>query len=145
SPPSYPGVSPNVLGVGGTSLTLTSQNNWSSETGWSDSGGGISKYDPQPPYQKGVVTQSTTERTAPDVSIVADPNTGLAVYDSYGNQFPAPTYPVANWGVVGGTSCGAPQWSALIAIADQGRNLAGESNLNGPTQLLPMIYQSVPG
>jgi subtilase family serine protease len=65
SPPYYPAVSPNVLAVGGTTLNLTSQNNWSSETGWSESGGGISAYESQPSYQKGIVTQSSTQRTVP--------------------------------------------------------------------------------
>jgi hypothetical protein len=38
------------------------------------------------------------------------------------------------------TSAGAPQWSALIAIADQGRALAGLETLDGPSQTLPMLY-----
>jgi hypothetical protein len=134
APPVYPGTSPNVLGIGGTTLNLTTQNNWSSETGWAGSGGGIS-VEAQPAYQKGIVTQSTTYRTSPDVSIVADPNTGLSIYDSY--QF-------SGWTVIGGTSCGAPQWAALVAIADQGRALDGETALAGPTQLLPLLYQFVP-
>ena len=47
------------------------------------SGGGISQYETQPAYQKGVVTQSTTYRTVPDVAFDADPNSGVAVYDSW--------------------------------------------------------------
>ena len=62
SPGEYPAYSPNVLAVGGTTLTLNSQNNISSETAWSGSGGGISSEEPQPSYQFGVVTQSTTGR-----------------------------------------------------------------------------------
>ena len=56
------------------------------------------------------MTQTSTARATPDVAYDADPNTGFAVYDSYG---------YSGWLEVGGTSAGAPQWSAIIAIADQ--------------------------
>ena len=134
APVGYPAISPNVLSVGGTSLHLNSQGGFSSESGWSGSGGGISGYESQPSYQKGVVTQSTTYRTNPDVAYDADPNTGFSVYDSYGAKTGTP------WIQLGGTSAGAPQWAALIAIADQGRALAGKTALNGPTQTLPALY-----
>ena len=134
SPVSYPAISPNVLSVGGTTLDLNSQGGYGSETGWSDSGGGISAYESQPSYQKRVVTQSTTHRTNPDVAYDADPNTGFPVYDSYNNPASSP------WGQWGGTSDAAPQWAALIAIADQGRALAGKAALDGATQTLPMLY-----
>jgi subtilase family serine protease len=138
--PEWPGVSPNVVGVGGTTLSLTSTGAWSSETGWGKgslssyyggSGGGISAYESQPGYQKGVVTQSTTRRTSPDVAYNADPSTGVSVYDSQNG----------GWFQVGGTSAGAPQWAGLIAIANQGRALAGQGTLDGPTQTLPAIYK----
>jgi hypothetical protein len=133
APPIYPAASPNVLSVGGTTLTLDGQGNYVSETAWSGSGGGISAYEAQPSYQKSVVSQSMTQRTTPDVAYDADPQTGFAVYDSYGEA--------GGWIVKGGTSAGAPQWAALIAIADQGRALVGEGTLDGPSQTLPMIYQ----
>jgi hypothetical protein len=137
APPSYPAVSPNVLAVGGTSLTLNSSGGIASETAWSGSGGGISSYEPLPSYQPGTysngsATGTSSMRMSPDVSYDADPNTGVAVYDTYG---------YSGWLEVGGTSAGAPQWSALIAIANQGRALAGEGTLTGATQTLPMIYQ----
>jgi uncharacterized repeat protein (TIGR01451 family) len=131
APPNYPSTSPNVLAVGGTSLELDAQNNILSESGWSGSGGGISLYESQPIYQHGVVTQSSTQRTTPDVAYNADDNTGYAVYDSY-NQ--------VGWIELGGTSAAAPQWAAFIAIADQGRALNGQASLDGPTQVLPLIY-----
>ena len=134
APPGYPAISPNVVAVGGTTLNLDSQGNWLSESGWSDSGGGISAYETQPSYQKGVVTQSTTFRTNPDVAYDSDPNTGFPVYDSYNNPVSAP------WGQWGGTSDAAPQWAGLIAIADQGRILAGKGSLDGATQTLPLLY-----
>ena len=134
APVSYPSASPNVVGVGGTSLYLTGQNNYSSESAWSGSGGGISAYESQPSYQKGVVTQSSSYRTDPDVSYDADPNTGFPVYDTLNNGTSAP------WGQWGGTSDAAPQWAALVAIADQGRAVYGLSPLDGPTQTLPTLY-----
>ena len=133
APVSYPAVSPNVLSVGGTTLHLDSQGNLtSSETGWSGSGGGISTQETQPAYQHGVVTQSTTRRTNPDVSYDADPNTGFPVYDTFGTS--------SAWEQVGGTSDAAPQWAAIIAIADEGRILAGKTPLDGASQTLPMLY-----
>ena len=128
-----------MLGVGGTDLTLTASNAWSSETGWSDSSGGPSVYESQPSYQTGVVTQQSTARAAPDVAYDADPNTGVAVYDSV--PYEGTTY---GWVEVGGTSEGAPQWSALVAIADQGRAAAGESALNtsSPQQVMTLLYEN---
>jgi hypothetical protein len=133
APASYPSTSPNVLSVGGTTLNLSSTGAILSETGWSGSGGGISADEAQPSYQKGIVTQSTTKRTSPDVSYDADPNTGFPVYDSYNDGTVTP------WAQYGGTSDASPQWAALIAIADQGRIQAGLPTLTG-TQTLTDLY-----
>src|SRR5207244_3813959 len=73
-------------------------------------------------------------RTNPDIAYDSDPYTGVPVYDSYNNGTSAP------WGQFGGTSAAAPQWAALIAIADQGRILAGKGTLDGASQTLPMLY-----
>lgn len=118
APAEYPSSSPNVLSVGGTTLRLTSSNAWSSETVWSDGGGGTSRYEGLPSYQKSL---GLTNRGTPDVSYDANPSTGFAVYDSYGS---------GGWAVYGGTSVGAPQWAALIAIVDQGRALSGKGSLS---------------
>jgi uncharacterized repeat protein (TIGR01451 family) len=133
APPSYPSVSPNVVSVGGTTLSADSAGNILSEAGWSGSGGGISTQESQPSYQNGVVTQTTTARANPDVAYDADPNTGFWVYNSYGSPLP--------WQQLGGTSDAAPQWAAIIAIADQGRALAGFGSLDGPSQTLPLLYR----
>ena len=76
----YPATSPNVLAVGGTTLNLDDSGNYSSESAWSDSGGGYSVYEPEPNYQKSV--QQTGQRSTPDVAFVGDPNTGVAVYET---------------------------------------------------------------
>ncbi|HEX4149532.1 MAG TPA: fibronectin type III domain-containing protein, partial [Pirellulales bacterium] len=134
APVSYPAASPNVVSVGGTTLDL-SGSNYGSESAWSGSGGGVSSQESQPAYQKGVVTQSTTARTDPDVAYDADPNTGFPVYDSYNNGTAKP------WGQWGGTSDAAPQWAAITAIADSNRLAAGLGTLDGASQTLPALYQ----
>jgi subtilase family serine protease len=133
APGLYPAYSPNVLAVGGTTLTLQSGGGYGGESGWSDGGGGTSVNEPEPAYQASV--QATGQRTIPDVALDADPQSGVSVYDSYDD---------ANgdgpWMKTGGTSLAAPGWAALIAIADQGRTAAGGTTLDGATQVLPALY-----
>jgi hypothetical protein len=138
APASYPAASPNVLSVGGTALTLGAGNVWSSEVGWSGSGGGPSTYESQPSYQKGVVTQTSAARATPDVAYDASPSSGVYVCDS------VPYEGGSGWWQVGGTSAGAPQWSALLAIADQGRALSGQSALDStsPQQVMSILYEN---
>jgi len=139
APVCYPASSPNVVAVGGTSLAL-SGGSYGSETGWAGSGGGISLYESQPSYQQGLVIHNGAGavnpagmRANPDVAFDADPNTGVAIYDSYnGGSSP--------WYQVGGTSLATPCWAGLIALADQARNSAGLSTLDGPSQTLPRLY-----
>lgn len=129
----WPASSPNVVSVGGTSLyTSDSAGTYNTETSWTGTSGGFSQVENEPAYQASV--QSTGVRTTPDVSYDGDPNTGFAVYDS------VPDQGFSGWEEVGGTSAGAPQWAALVAIADQGRTLAGTGTLDGATQTLPLLY-----
>lgn len=114
APGVWPSLSPNVLAVGGTTLHLGGNGSYGGETAWSDSGGGVSQFENEPTYQQSV--QSHGARSARDVAYNANPSTGFSVYDSYSGD---------DWFTVGGTSAGAPQWSALIAIANQGRGSAG--------------------
>jgi hypothetical protein len=130
--PLFPAVSPDVLAVGGTQLRADAAGNYLGETAWGGSGGGVSAYEAQPGYQKGVATQAGSHRGSPDVAYNASPGSPFAVHDtsSYGG-----------WLLVGGTSAGAPQWAALIAIADQGRALAGQGPLDGASQTLSLLYR----
>src|SRR5205823_6642705 len=114
----WPAASPYVVAVGGTSLYLDGSNNRGSESAWSGSGGGISSYYSQPSFQTG--WQTSTKLGVPDVSYDADPNTGVEVYDSVNG----------GWFVVGGTSAGAPQWAALVALANELRANAGAATLD---------------
>ncbi len=135
-PSGYPGFSPNVVAVGGTTLTTDAAGNYLSESGWSGSGGSVSTVEPQPSYQAGgIVPQSSTRRANPDVAFDADPASGVPVYDSYDFGTTTP------WAQVGGTSFSTPAWAAIVAVADQGRQLDGLGSLDGATQTLPLLYQ----
>jgi hypothetical protein len=128
--PEWPATSLYVLAVGGTSLTTSSTtSSYVSETGWYGSGGGISRYEREPYYQRSV--QGTGARTTPDVAYNADPNTGFAVYDSTAYQGQS------GWFQIGGTSAGAPQWAAIVALADQ--SLA-RGSFDGVNQTIPYLY-----
>ena len=133
APGLYPAYSPNVLAVGGTTLTLQADGTYGGESGWSNGGGGTSIYEGPPAYQEGV--QATGKRTIPDVALDADPQTGASVYDSYDD-----TNGDGPWMKTGGTSLATPVWAALIAIADQGRLSAGGTTLDGASQVLPALY-----
>ncbi len=120
----WPAASPSVTGVGGTTLYLDSLGNLTSpETAWSGSGGGLSAYFARPAYQNG--WQGNNTRAIPDVSLVANPNTGVTVYDStaYSGQ--------TGWFQVGGTSASCPMWGAIVALSDQSRVSAKKSTLSG--------------
>ncbi len=127
------------MAVGGTTLSVDASGNYLGETAWSGSGGSLSTIASQPGYQQNLIIHSGNavisangRRAGPDVAMDADPNTGVAVYSSYGWN---------GWAQVGGTSAAAPQWAGLVAIADQGRALAGLGSLDGATQTLPALYQ----
>ncbi|CAL8979585.1 hypothetical protein CELL_03232 [Cellulomonas sp. T2.31MG-18] len=102
----FPAASAGAIAVGGTTLTLTSTGARASETVWSGTGSGCSAYVGKPSWQHDT---ACTRRTVTDVAAVADPSTGVAVYDSYGSTGGA------NWLVFGGTSVAAPIVGAVFA------------------------------
>ena len=104
---SYPAASPDVTAVGGTSLVTdpAAPRGWA-ESAWSGAGSGCSTVERKPAWQ---VDTGCANRTVADVSAVADPNTGVAVYDtSNGN---------GGWNEVGGTSASSPMLAAMFALA----------------------------
>ena len=111
-------MSPNVLAVGRNQPDRPPDGTRISETAWSSGGGGPSKYEYEPSFQR--AAQTSGKRATPDVAYSADTNKGFYVYDSVPNQNGQ-----TGWFSYGGTSAGAPQWAALIALADQGRALIG--------------------
>jgi hypothetical protein len=131
----YPSASPNVLSVGGTTLTVTSQGTYVSESPWSGSGTGTSPFESQPAFQASAASAAglpSTGRTTPDVSFAGNPSTGVSVYDS------VPYAGRAGWFTVGGTSVGAPAWAGLVAIANQGLAQMGVGSL---TNAQASLYQ----
>jgi subtilase family serine protease len=146
----WPSVSPNVVSVGGTTLSSTATGDSTSshttcsgtgtgsngglETAWFGSGGGISAFESIPGYQSSysgpvhgassISTLTTGKRATPDVAAIADPNTGVAAYDTAGylNQ--------TGWFQLGGTSLATPVWAGLLAIADQQRVAQGAPDLS---------------
>jgi subtilase family serine protease len=102
----FPAASQYVTAVGGTSLrTAANARGWT-ETAWSGAGSGCSRYVAKPSWQHDA---GCARRTVADVSAVADPNTGVSVYDTYGG--------VGGWLVFGGTSASAPLIASVYALA----------------------------
>jgi subtilase family serine protease len=127
----YPAASPYVTAVGGTTLTPGGPRGWT-ETAWAASGSGCSVYEAKPVWQRDT---GCSRRTVADVAAVADPNTGVAVYDSYGASPGIPLLcsllglfcPSGGWLVMGGTSVASPIIAALYGRA--GHDAAGASSL----------------
>jgi subtilase family serine protease len=115
TPAEYPSSSPNVISVGGTTLHL---NGTVSETGWSGSGGGCSVYESKAAAQTTGSVNCNGKRATPDVSLDADPASGVSVYDSFRYQGQA------GWWTVGGTSASAPMWAGRSAVAGTTVNAA---------------------
>jgi subtilase family serine protease len=109
----YPSSSQFVTAVGGTSLVHASNARGWAETAWSGAGGGCSAYESQPAWQatNANVTSVCGRRAVADVSGVADPNTGVSVYDTFAFQGSS------GWLVFGGTSVAAPIVASVFALA----------------------------
>lgn len=142
-----PAAQPYVTGVGGTTLTLNSNNSYSSEHVWNGGifggagGGGLSQYWKQPGWQSGPGVQNSYSngmRETPDVSLNADPATGYPVYCTVGSN--CTTTP--GWITVGGTSAAAPMWAAAVALTNQEAAQHGKGNVGF---LNPAIYKIASG
>jgi subtilase family serine protease len=111
----FPAVAPGVTAAGGTSLYKSDNRRGWIEHAWSDSGSGCSAYVAKPRYQDAVSPHCTMRVTA-DVSSVADPDTGLAIYDTTPNPYGIKP----GWIEVGGTSAASPFISGVIGLAGNG-------------------------
>ena len=123
----YPAASQYVTAVGGTSLTRNSSARGWGETVWSGAGSGCSRYDAKPSWQHDT---GCTRRSVADVAAVADPATGVAVYDSLRYQG------VSGWMVFGGTSVASPVIASVYALAGNGASVVYGSYPYGPTSSL---------
>ncbi len=129
----YPCSANTVTCVGGTSLYVNGSLQRTLETAWAGSGGGCSVEHAMPSYQglngSGVCSPN---RASPDISAIADPNTGVAVYIA--NPYWSPGFYL-----VGGTSLATPVLAGLVADIDTARLSFGKSKL---TFLNPGVYQA---
>lgn len=105
----YPAASPNVVAVGGSTITRNPYTlDFEREITWEDGGGGVSPYEPMPSYQASLQLPG---RAIPDVAADANPRTGVWVYDSFENNYGGTLEP---WNIVGGTSVAAPYWAGIV-------------------------------
>jgi subtilase family serine protease len=120
----YPSIDPNVVAVGGVNSPIGVNGRltgpltaWGAQTGGYDpafgaSNGGVSAYFPQPSFQEGAVGVTGTTRNSPDISLVADPQTGVAtLLNASGDG--------GNLEPIGGTSVAAPESAAMWALVLQ--------------------------
>jgi subtilase family serine protease len=103
----YPATSNRVVAVGGTRLVANASNarGWT-ETAWSLAGSGCSAVEPAADWQVGATP--CPKRGTTDVSAVADPATGVSVYQTYGAD---------GWTIYGGTSASTPIITSVFALA----------------------------
>ena len=125
----YPAASTKVISVGGTALSRSSNARGWTETVWSNSatqgaGSGCSAYSSKPSWQ---TDTGCAKRTVADVSAVADPNPGVAVYDATGS---------GGWAVYGGTSVASPLVASMFA---QGGSATAQSLYQNPSQLNDVV------
>ncbi len=118
----YPSTSPNVVACGGTTVNTDANGKFTSEIGWSGSGGGPSTVELKPKYQVGIANTSPVWRSVPDMAALADPNTGVSVYEAWNG----------GWFVVGGTSVATPLLAGMT-------NESGYFLADTPTELA-LVY-----
>jgi subtilase family serine protease len=104
--PQFPATSPHVTAVGGTHLVTASNSRGWTETVWSGAGSGCSTVYAKPSWQ---LDATCTKRMEADVSAVADPNTGVAVYGPTSSRR-------SGWLVFGGTSVAAPLIAGVYGV-----------------------------
>jgi subtilase family serine protease len=102
----FPSSSRFVTSVGGTTLTRSANSRGWTESAWAGAGSGCSAFDTKATWQ--TVTTACARRASADVSAVADPATGVAVYQTFGGS---------GWMVYGGTSASAPIIASVYALA----------------------------
>ncbi|MGH2444063.1 MAG: S53 family peptidase [Chloroflexota bacterium] len=122
---SYPGSDPSVVSVGGTSLLLNTDGSIASESAWALSGGGKGKPLTRPAWQVAPQLHTGKYRWVPDVSFLADVNTGVEVFYH------------GRWVQAGGTSLGAPAWAGIWSLLRQSAQSAGKALPAAPAT----IYQ----
>jgi subtilase family serine protease len=126
----FPASSPHVTAVGGTSLVRSSNSRGWSETAWSGAGSGCSTIYAKPTWQ---TDTGCARRTVADVSAVADPNTGVAVFGPANSRSSA-------WLVFGGTSVAAPLIAGIYGV-----NGTAVNHGNDPYRHLSSLFDVTSG
>jgi hypothetical protein len=126
----WPAASPYVTAVGGTSLANASNARGWTETAWSGAGSGCSSQEPKPAWQ---TDTGCAKRTIADVSAVADPKTGVAVYDTFNSCGGGAicdrllalglAQGADGWVKVGGTSASSPIIASVYALAGNTKSI----------------------
>jgi subtilase family serine protease len=144
----YPADCVATLAVGGTTLNVNSTGAYVSESAWAGSGGGYVPKHAEPGYQNSTKIYDTWAVLAkPDVAAVADPSTGVWVYNERDG----------GWFTVGGTSVACPLWAGFLADANSWRasNAFGGAGflnrflyltvygVNGTSSLYPLDFHDV--
>ena len=119
----YPASDPSVVSVGGTSLVLNADSTPYSQFAWSLSGGGKGKPMARPTWQITPNLSPGKYRYVPDVSFLANPQTGVEIFYN------------GNWQTAGGTSLGAPAWAAIWTLVKGKASSAGKAVGAAPTYL----------
>jgi subtilase family serine protease len=134
----YPAASPYVTAVGGTTLVVPTGSGRQSETVWNGAGSGCSAYEAQQSWQSALGSTYTSKcgkRMVADVSAVADPNTGVWVYDTYGQYH--------GWYVFGGTSVASPIVASVYALAGNASTVSyGSSSYKNTSSLFDITNGS---
>ncbi len=121
----YEASDPCVIGVGGTSLTLSPNGSVAAEVAWPSSGGGKSLYFARPDWQQGDGVPDGAQRLVPDVALAADPDEGAVLFLN-GQRLQ-----------IGGTSWSAPVWAGFCALLNEARHRKGKEPL---PFLNPLLY-----
>lgn len=108
----WPSTSPNVVAAGGTSISRNPfTGSFLAETAWTETGGGVSEFEPRPSYQDGIASIIGTARGVPDLSFDSNPDTGVWVYDT------VPFEGFIGWWILGGTSVASPSLAGIVNSA----------------------------
>ena len=119
-----------VIAVGGTALSRANNARGWTEAAWNNAGSGCSQYVSKATWQ---LDQGCAQRTVADVSAVADPATGVAVYNTYGGY---------GWAVFGGTSASSPIIASVFALAGNATQVDASYVYNHAANLNPVTNGS---
>jgi subtilase family serine protease len=117
----FPSAANTVTAVGGTSLFVDkSTKRGYTETVWSGTGSGCSQYIPETTWQAPIEQENggCTKRITSDVAYIANPDTGVAVYETIAGDGESP-----GWQVWGGTSVGSPAIAAIYALSGDTKDI----------------------